>query len=87
MHLSCGVIPVWHGGVRPVFWGHGVWSVDKKDEDNLRAKGRYYCYDNWDNTGIPPRQVQASVQASVLLVHHGEMETKWYGEKVPNRSG
>ena len=31
----------------------------------IRAKGRYYCYDNLDDTGILPRQVQASV----LLVH------------------
>ena len=60
------------------FWGQGVWSVGKKDADYLRAKGRCYWNHNLDDTGIPPGQVLASV----LLGHHGEMETRWYGEKV-----
>ena len=34
------------------FWGQGVWSVGKRDEDYLRVKGRCYWNDNLDDTEI-----------------------------------
>ena len=50
------------------FWGQGVWSVGKKDEDYLRAKGRCYWNDNLDDTEI----LLGQFLASVLLGHHGD---------------
>ena len=46
--------------------------------DYLRAKGRCYWNDNLDDTEI----LLGQFLASVLLGHHGEMVTRWYGEKV-----
>ena len=53
MHLSCGVIPVRHGGMRPVFEVRECEVLEKEDEDHLRAKGRCYWNNNLDDTEIP----------------------------------